>query len=340
MAYAKVIVIGASAGGIEAISAVVSGLPGNLAAPVLVVVHISPSSVGYLPEIFRQQSALPARNASDGEIMENGIIYVAPPDLHMVVEGDGRIRTPRGPRENRSRPAIDPLFRSAALAFGPATIGIILSGALDDGVAGLRAIKLCGGTAIVQDPADALVASMPTNALRGVTVDYCAPARDVGKLIAALVADKTPKSPQPSPASLRRELELEAGFINETASSDEVVQLGEPTLFTCPECHGTLLRLRGDNPVRFRCYTGHAFTADSLMADLHDATDQAVWNAVRTAQEGAMLLAHMAEHWEPVDPKTAEGYREMANAALRRADMLRAITKLPDPLAEGPEADT
>jgi two-component system chemotaxis response regulator CheB len=335
--YAKIVVIGASSGGIEALSALIARLPAGIRAPILVVMHISPESIGYLPQILRRHSHLTTKNASDGERLQAGTIYVAPPDLHMVVTSEGLIRTPRGPRENRSRPAIDPLFRSAALAFGPRVIGAVLSGGLDDGSAGLRAIKMCGGTTMVQDPTDAVVNSMPIAALRSVTVDYVQAAHELGTLIGSLVADQTVNLPARLDADLKKELEMEVDFTQGAMLGENVAAFGTPSMFTCPECHGTLVRLRDDRSVRFRCHTGHAFTADSLMADLHAATDGAIWNAVRTAHEGAMLLSHMADHWQPIGPLTAEGYREKAAIAFRRAELLRKATELDDPLLPQPE---
>src|SRR3954468_9683955 len=187
MATHDIVVIGASAGGIEALSNIVKNLPPTLAASIFVVVHISPDSPGYLPEILANRGPLPASNAKDGEKFARGHIYVAPPDHHLLVEANGTMRTSRGPRENRSRPAVDPLFRSAALAFGPRVVGVVLSGGLDDGTAGLRAIKMCGGVSIVQDPSDSLADSMPLTALRNVTIDYCKPSDELGQLLASII---------------------------------------------------------------------------------------------------------------------------------------------------------
>ena len=333
MTYDSVVVIGASAGGIDALKLIAEKLPADLAAPVLVVMHVSPDSPGYLPEILAGCGPLPAANARSGDILRNGMIYVAPPDRHLLVESNGRIRTPRGPRENRSRPAIDPLFRSVALGFGSRGIGVILSGMLDDGATGLRGIKLCGGTTIVQDPVDAIVDSMPLSALRSVTVDYCRPASEIGPLIARLTKTRKLRTDVVMEESMRRQLETEVAIARDASDAAAIMEFGTPSTFTCPECHGALLKLRGQRPLRFRCHTGHAFTADSLLAELNGATDQVVWDAVRAIQEGAMLLTHLAEHWEGVDPTVAERYRGQVGAALHRADLIRQTIMEDEPVS-------
>jgi two-component system, chemotaxis family, protein-glutamate methylesterase/glutaminase len=332
LTYHNVVVIGASAGGIEPLTQIVQKLPADLAAPVLIVVHIGPHSPSYLAEILTYKGTLPAKPAQAGEIMRNDMVYVARPDRHLLVESNGRIRTPRGPRENGSRPAIDPLFRSTALAFGPSVIGVILSGALDDGAAGLRGIKMCGGTTIVQDPVDAHVDSMPLSALRSASVDYCLPATEIGPLLARLVKSKKRRSQAVMENSVRRQLETEVDIARDAGDAAAITEFGSPSIFTCPECHGTLLRLRGERPMRFRCHTGHGFTADSLLAELNDATDDAIWNAVRSIQEGAMLLSHLADHYEPIDATVAESYRSKVKTALERADVIRHATSEDEPI--------
>lgn len=336
MDFEKVVVVGASAGGIEALSEVAKGLPAHLEAPVLVVMHIAPDSPGYLPEILSKRGALRAKNAEDGETLRAGRIYVAPPDRHLIVEADGHVRTPRGPRENRSRPAVDPLFRSAALAFGTRAIGVILSGGLDDGAAGLRGIKMCGGTTIVQDPEDAIVNSMPLSALRSASVDYCRPAIQLGPLIARCVAEPIGAAPSLEP-DMRKQMETEIAIARDSSQGASIREFGSPSLFTCPECHGALVKLRSERPAQFRCHTGHAFTADTLLAELNEATDQAIWNAVRSEQEKAMLLGHIADHWQEIDAPTAGTYRERAKIAMSRADHLRRAAKIT--VADEPRAE-
>jgi two-component system, chemotaxis family, protein-glutamate methylesterase/glutaminase len=317
-----IVVVGASAGGIDALSDIAKGLPSDLPAAVFVVVHIAPYSPGYLPEIISIRGALPAENARNGQRFANGVIYVAPPDHHLLLQADRTMLVVRGPKENHARPAVDPLFRSAALAFGPRVIGVVLSGGLDDGTAGLRGIKMCGGTTAVQDPVDALVGSMPSSALRTVSIDYCKPAHQLAALIVDLVRKPIPERPFASEdRNMRRTLEAEAELAKGTTGIC-VAELGDPSIFTCPECHGTLLKLRGET-MRYRCHTGHAFTADSLLAQLGEVTDAAIWGSVRAIQESSMLMRHLAHHWRDTDSSVADEFLRKAKVAEARADLIR-----------------
>jgi two-component system chemotaxis response regulator CheB len=211
--YNRVFAVGASAGGIEALLTIVQQLPADFPAPILIVVHISPDSPGYLPDIMAQNGRLPATNSIDGTIIENGRIYFAPPDRHLVVDKYGKLHTPRGPRENYSRPAIDPLFRSVALGFGERSVGIVLSGGLNDGAAGLRAVKLCGGTTIIQDPSDAIFNSMPLNAMRNTTIDYCLPASEIGSQMSKLAQQRPTEKPVSIPPVTRQQIAREIAKI-------------------------------------------------------------------------------------------------------------------------------
>jgi len=232
------------------------------------------------------------------------------------------------------------LFRSAALAFGPRVIAVVLSGGLDDGCAGLRGVKMCGGTTIVQDPTDAVADSMPRNALRSTDVDYCQSARCLGQLIDKLVRAELRDAPVPLEGErMRNELELEAGIAG-GGDPRNAARLGEPSMFACPECHGTLMRLRGDRPQRYRCHTGHTYTADSLLAELTEANDQALWNAVRSAQETSILLNHLSEHWRGTDPRLAQDFLRRAGDARRKADEIRDILARHEILSEEKLSDS
>lgn len=322
MTKPDIVVIGASAGGIEAVSTVLGDLPKDLRAAVFIVIHIAPQSTGYLPTIFTKAGGLPAKTAEHGEVFRTGQAYVAPPDFHLILNGDGRIETIKGPRENRVRPAVDPLFRSAALEYGRRVIGVVLSGGLDDGTSGLRAVKMCGGVAVVQDPSDALVSSMPASALRNVSVDHKEPASRLGALIVRLLESEVPDLRE-IPRMTTRELQFEVRATRSLAAADEIREFGEPTVFTCPECHGSLLSIRGERPTRFRCHTGHAFTMDSLLAELSEATEQSIWSTIRAIQESAILLRHLAEHWRDDDPEMATTFEQQSAAAHRRAELVR-----------------
>jgi two-component system, chemotaxis family, protein-glutamate methylesterase/glutaminase len=332
VANRDIVVMGASAGGIDALTAIVKDLPADLPATLFVVIHTAPQSPGYLAEILTRLGPVGARYASNGETFAKPMVYLAPPDHHLLIEAPRTVRVLRGPRENRTRPAVDPLFRSAALNFGRRVIGVVLSGGLDDGTAGLRGIKMCGGTTVIQDPDDALVASMPRSAQLNVSIDYCKPAAQLGHLIAqltktALVAHSN------GDATMRKTLELELAMVK-GLNGERVTELGEPSLFTCPECHGMLVKLRDERPLRFRCHTGHAFTADSLVAEQSDATEEAIWNSIRSLQESSMLLTHLAEHWRAIDPKVADEFLRKAKQAQARANAVRRISSEHEALSE------
>src|SRR4051812_13963699 len=243
----QLVVVGASAGGIEALRAVVAGLPPDFAAPICVVLHTAPQSPGVLDAILSRAGPLPATNARDQERLVPGHIYVAPPDYHLLIE-PGRVRVTKGPRENRFRPAIDPLFRSAAQVYGPAAIGVVLTGNLDDGTAGLWAVKQLGGTAIVQHPDDALFPAMPTSALRHVKVDYSVPLPELPPLLVKLTSEVPAESVAvPVPPAMEVEVKI--------AKEEHPVDAGlggiaKPSVYACPECHGVLLQLEEGGRVR------------------------------------------------------------------------------------------
>ena len=242
MTYSKLIVIGASAGGVEAVSHLLSGLSGDFPAPVFVVLHLPASQHSYLPEIFSRAGPLPAKHPESGEAIEPGQVYVAPPDHHMLID-DGHILITKGPRENRFRPSVNALFRSAAYLHGPQVIGVVLSGLLDDGTSGLWTIKRLGGAALVQQPQDAEFDDMPRNAIAQVAVDQVLPVSELAASLTRLV--KAP--PEPEVPVNRRELERLAVEVQIAGAQPGlgagVLKLGEPSILTCPECHGTLLQI-------------------------------------------------------------------------------------------------
>jgi two-component system chemotaxis response regulator CheB len=329
----NIIVVGASAGGIEALTALLGGLPKNLPASIFVVQHISGQSPSIMPEILSRAGELPALAARDGELIRPGHIYVAQPDHHLLVDESNRIRLTRGPKENRFRPAVDPLFRSAARAFGPRVIGIVLSGGLDDGTVGLLAIKRRGGLAIVQDPAEAIYPSMPLNAMRHVAIDYSLPATEIASLLVKLVG-KPAAEEGAYPVSDELDIEVKIAREDHPIGAG-VLRLGEMSPFTCPECHGTLLELKTKDPLRFRCHTGHAFTINSLLAELTENVEDSLWNAIRTIEESSMLMQHLAEHMtngEHAD--AAELFKKKAEEARQRAEMVRQVVMNHEKLSE------
>ena len=319
----RVVVVGASAGGLEPLVALVRGLPGDFAAPVCIVLHTSPHSPGRIAQVLARASRLPVGNAVDDEALRAGHVYVAPSDRHLVLE-PGRLRLTHGPRENRQRPAVDALFRSAAYVYGGRTIGIVLSGALDDGTAGLWAIKDRGGVAIVQDPDEALFPWMPQSAMQHVSVDHVVTATELAPLLLGLVTVPTADSGD-TPVS--RELEV----VNHIAKGDSaldagVMKLGPTTPYTCPDCSGVLMRMSEGGVATFRCHTGHAFSFDTLLATASEHTDEMLWNALRSVEEVILLLqqaAHAAR--ERRDLAAAEDADRRVAEVHQRAELLRAV---------------
>jgi len=329
----RIVVIGASAGGVRALKRLASELPAGLEAAILITIHIAPSGPGLLPEILSGVGPLPSVHGYTGQPLQRGHVYVAPPDLHMLIGAQGRIRLSPGPKENGTRPAIDPMFRSAALTFGPEVIGVVLTGHLDDGTGGLFAIKQCGGIAIVQDPTDAEVPSMPANAAQHVAADYSVPLTELAPLLVRLIREPVKREQRVMSDQLKIETQI---MENPEEFSRAVTQIGDPSLLTCPECHGTLLRVRDQHLVRFRCHTGHGFSAQTLLDGLDEETEEAIWNAVRTLQEGAMLREHLAQHAQ--DAGSEDAARTLlgeAQTKLQRAKTLRSIVArtraAPDP---------
>jgi two-component system chemotaxis response regulator CheB len=289
-----IVVVGASAGGMEALQKLVGGLPADFPGSIFIVWHLSPGIRSMLPEVLTRSGPLPAANPRDGDPIEPGRIYVAPSDHHLLVE-DGYMRVARGPKENRFRPAVDPLFRSAAYTYGSRVVGVVLSGALDDGTAGLWTIKLRGGTAIVQDPADATHRSMPLNALEYAKADHKLPAARIGALLGEL-AQQEAAAEAPIPDAARKRIEREVHIAaGREALEEGVLVLGDPSHFTCPECHGVLSTIHEGRVVRFRCHTGHAFSSQTLLNASTLQTEERLWDAVRLYDETVLLLNSMAE---------------------------------------------
>ena len=320
-----IIVMGASAGGLSVFNRIIKELPEHLNAAVFIVWHVSPFSTSILPEILNRAAKLKAKHPVDGESIEKGKIYVAPPDHHLLLEL-GRIRLTKGPKENRFRPAIDPLFRSAAYAYGSRVVGVVLSGALDDGTAGLWAIKDRGGIAVVQDPAEAEQRSMPASALANVQVDHCLAVSDIAPLLIAL----TQRAVEERRIPVSKDLEIETKIaLGGDAADLDVQQLGEISEFTCPDCHGTLVKLTNDKLLRFRCHTGHSFGGASLVAELTDSIEETVWTAIRVVEERIRLLKHLAQHAS--DLEQTEAIRTLERELQeneRRADLLRQAAML------------
>ena len=280
-----VIVIGASAGGVDALPRLIESLPADLPAAVLVVLHILPQGRDLLPEIIRRTASLPVSHAQDGEIIHQGQVYFATPDHHLQVEGN-RVRLVRGPRENFHRPSIDALFRTAAESYGPRVVGVVLTGNLDDGTAGLHAVKGFGGIAIVQDPKEAFAPAMPQSAMRNVKVNYCLPLAKIGPLLVRLARSRVTLRGKKGTSILKKRSmmpkEMEAEF-------------GLPTSFVCPECNGPLWETKPGRSLQFRCHVGHAYSPDSLLADHADGLERSIWSTMRRFDERAALLRRLGQ---------------------------------------------
>jgi two-component system chemotaxis response regulator CheB len=323
MARKDVVVVGASAGGMTALEKLVAGLPAGLNASLFVVWHLPPGVKSVLPEVLQRAGHLPALNPADGDPIRPGHVYVAPNDRHMLLE-QGYIRVTRGPKENRFRPAIDPLFRSAAYIYGPRAVGVVLSGALDDGTAGLWAIKLRGGTAIVQEPGDAMHRSMPLSALDNVAVDHRLPVDEIGPLIARLAREEAAVAPILTARErdlMGMEVKIAEGH---DAREHAVMQFGELSPFTCPECHGVMTRLRDGRLMRFRCHTGHALSAGTLLEGATEQVEQRLFDAMRALDETIMLLNKLGEEYAATgDTASAEQCFSRARDAFERSRPVR-----------------
>jgi two-component system chemotaxis response regulator CheB len=316
----QLIVVGASAGGLNALINLVEQLPENFQAPVLIVQHISADASGdVLLNALNRQGKLRCVHAVHGESIQAGKVYLAPSDHHLLVGKDGHLNVTKGAPENRSRPGIDPLFRSAAVAFGNRATGIILTGYLDDGTAGLIAIKRCGGTCIVQDPKEADYPDMPKNALNQVKADYCVPIAEMGGILAKLVAGK-PGRQKAIPKDIQREAIIAERVLSDLAS---VNALGEQVPFNCPGCGGVLWKIAKGSQLRYRCHTGHAYTAAALLAEQTKKIEETMWTALRMFEERKNLLTTLAK-----DQSSAQGRSAAERAKLSQVHIDRIRTFL------------
>jgi len=280
-----IIVIGGSAGALEVLYKIVQRLPHDISAAMFVVIHLSASRESLLPGILSRAGRLPATHPTDRERIDPRTIYVAPPDRLLIIEKD-YVATVHGPKENRARPAIDPLFRSAALAYGARVIGVVLSGALDDGAAGLNAIKKSGGVAIVQDPAEAAYPSMPHSAIDNTAVDFIVRAEEIAPLLRSLVSEEVSQEEEPvmSDDGLRKEMDIVRQGLEPEEMIDAVNDLGRISMFTCRECHGALWELTAREMMRYRCHLGHAFSIESLAAEQSEKLQDGLWSALRALE--------------------------------------------------------
>ncbi|SER11129.1 two-component system, chemotaxis family, response regulator CheB [Faunimonas pinastri] len=287
-AHKDIVVIGGSLGSGPVLKQLVADLPKDLPASIFIATHVPTHGADFLSDVLSSRSALPLTRAVDGQAIERGHIYLAVPDRHLLLI-DGTIRLGEGPRENMTRPAVDPLFRSAALSYGPRAIGVVLTGMLNDGASGLHAIKSCGGTAVVQHPLDAQADQMPLAALQATEVDHVAPASRLPNLIAELVGSRAGPALTPPP-ELELEIRIAAGARLGSAALREIAT---PSALSCPDCHGVLSEVDGAHPLRFRCQIGHSYTAE-VLASRAEEVNEAVRIAMRVMEERVTLVERMA----------------------------------------------
>lgn len=321
MSNRDIIVIGGSAGATAPLKQILAGLHPDLPAAIFIVLHIPAQGIGILSTVAAAAGPLPVHQAVDGLVFERGHVYLGAPDHHLLLSGN-QIRLGRGPRENMVRPAIDALFRSAAIHHGPRVIGVVLSGFLSDGASGLNAIKRCGGMALVQDPSEAIAAEMPERALEATIADLCVPAARLGDVLSDL-AREAPGASLPIAPDIRLEVEIAAG---ERLGSAMLANIADPAALTCPGCGGVLSEVKEAHPMRFRCQVGHAYIADALVKEQEGQVDEAMRIALRIIEERAELVHRMAADGRRNGrPAVAEMYELRAAEYREYADMIRRV---------------
>lgn len=314
-----IIVVGASIGGVEALMGLMGGLPADLPAAIFVVLHLPAHAHSVLPELLTRAGRLPSTPVKDGEPITNGRIYCALPDYHLIVRR-GHVELSHGPRENRCRPAVDVLFRTAARAYGPRVVGVVLTGALNDGTAGLLAIKDRGGVAVVQDPRDAFFPDMPESVLAYVAVDHREPLAQIPALLARLAREPAADDGAfPIPENMEIEADIAAH-----GGDERTPRPGRLSGFTCPECKGPMWQIEDGGMARYRCRVGHAYTAETMLAAQTEDVEAALWVALETLEESAQVAGRLAaEAHQREHHLAAARLEERAERAAERADAIR-----------------
>jgi two-component system chemotaxis response regulator CheB len=307
---------------LKALLRLVASLPSRLSAAVFVVIHVSARHGSTLPQLIRRDCRLPAVHAVDYEVIRRGRIYVARPDFHLLLKS-GYMRVVQGPKENRFRPAIDPLFRTAAAEYGERVVGVILSGLLDDGTHGAMLIKRSNGVVIVQHPDEAEAPSMPLSVLRYVKVDYSLPAAKIASVIAQLAGQLRGGD---SPVMMSSKAETYDVVEGATDALRHVETLGPPSFFVCPECGGALWEFKEDQFIRYRCHVGHGFTAELLRDGQMNNVEGSIWQAIQRLEEKAALCRHFANESRRAQRESAmTEYYAAALKSMLQADRLREI---------------
>jgi two-component system, chemotaxis family, protein-glutamate methylesterase/glutaminase len=308
----RVVGVGASAGGVDALISVVRTLPADLPAALCIVLHVPATGRSLLAPILDRQTALPVSVPSDGEPLLPGRVYVAPPDRHLTVAA-GRLELGRGPKENGIRPAVDPMLRSLAAAYGEHAVAVILSGALGDGSTGALAVKQAGGAVLVQDPDDATVPSMPESAIRAVgDVDAVLAAAQIGPELGRLAGGA---------AEIGEEHVMNPGEPSLELGPER--PSGPPSAFTCPECSGPLWEVSKGELVRYRCRVGHAYSEDSMMIEQGATVEAALWSALEALEERVEFLKRMAARHGERRPQLRDRFTGASDDARERAELIR-----------------
>ncbi|HKE51035.1 MAG TPA: chemotaxis protein CheB [Actinomycetes bacterium] len=287
----NLVVVGASAGGVEALQRLMTGLPERFPAAMAVVLHVSAQAGSALSRILDRVGVLPVVPASDRLRITPSVVVVAPPDRHLMVEGS-TYRLSGGPRQHGHRPAVDPLFKSAAIAAGANVIGVVLSGSLDDGAAGAAAIARAGGLIVVQDPEEAPQPGMPRAAKSATGTDLVMPIGKIAEFLVSEVGRPVDLADRPNSEDLRHEVNFLLGSPLPSAGRGHA---GKPTTLMCPECGGALFHAPNQGVPHFRCWVGHSWSAESLLDGQRSALEAALWSAVRALEERANLNASMAQ---------------------------------------------
>lgn len=325
-----IVVIGTSAGGLKALSAVLSPLPAGFGAAIFIVQHLAADKKSYLPKLLGDVTVLPVSSPADGEAFQAGHVYVAAPDHHLLVNEES-VRVLRGPQENRFRPSIDALFRSAARAHGSRVIGMVMTGYLDDGTVGLQTIKMRGGITVVQDPTEAEYPSMPKSALRYVVIDHAVRIAQAGTLLIRLVAQ--PAAGQhsfPTTPAIEIESNIAEQVMNTKEFLENVEQIGSRTTYSCPDCSGAIWQIGDEEPLKLRCHVGHSFTGEVFSAEQSHKIESALWSAIRVMEEKVTFSRQLAVR------KRAQDLPAEAKAYESEAELLdQEVTKVRDLIVTG-----
>jgi two-component system chemotaxis response regulator CheB len=324
MAYHDIIVVGASAGGVSALAQFVKRLPEDFDAAIFVVLHSSTLSPGLLPRILTDSGALNATYAIDGEEFKKGRIYIAPPDFHLLLDKGNHLVVRKGPKENLFRPSVDALFRSAAYLYGPRVIGIIMSGLLDDGTSGMWNIKRSGGLVILQDPMEAKYPSMPQSVMQHVDPDYVIPVSKMAEVLTELTKQEALEDFEHTKKEMEQ-LKMDIVLaIHDHAYEIGILNAEKLTTFVCPDCQNALVSIQEGQMIPFRCHTGHAFTANTLLGSITTAVDEKLLQVIHSLEETTVLLNRIGDYFNKMgNAQTCKQFKDRANKIARRTALLQ-----------------